>query len=359
MKVLLFGDYSALHKHLKDGLQELGHSVTLLSNGDSFKKISNDINLSSNKKGLLRKVEILLKQTFYGITLSDYDVVQFISPMPFLGGSKLAKLMFDIIRHQNEKVFIVGAGGSSVNTIIADYYQNEFKYPQMYQTQVSEGQFQLWSQSEIGREYNRKIFDKIDGYIPIMYEYAQGYRQLAHKKLKRTIQIPFNMQDVEYFDNKVESKIILFHGINRPKMKGGDIIMDAMRKVEAKYPQSVKSMMIGGVAYNEYLKCLNNANIVLDQTYSVSYGVNAVINMAMGKVVLGGGEKEFLNEFSLSHCPILPIEPDIDSISNKIEEVLDNKSKIKDIGWNSHCFAKEFHNHITVAKLYEEVWCNK
>ena len=39
MKILLLGDYSSLHNYLKKGLVELGHEVTLLSNGDGWKKI--------------------------------------------------------------------------------------------------------------------------------------------------------------------------------------------------------------------------------------------------------------------------------------------------------------------------------
>ena len=37
MKILLLGDFSAVHKNLKDGLLELGHDVVLASDGDGFK----------------------------------------------------------------------------------------------------------------------------------------------------------------------------------------------------------------------------------------------------------------------------------------------------------------------------------
>ena len=43
MKILLLGDYSAVHKNLKEGLCSLGHEVDFASNGDGWKKIPRDI----------------------------------------------------------------------------------------------------------------------------------------------------------------------------------------------------------------------------------------------------------------------------------------------------------------------------
>ena len=37
MKILLIGEYSRLHNSLKEGLQKLGHEVTILGFKDGFK----------------------------------------------------------------------------------------------------------------------------------------------------------------------------------------------------------------------------------------------------------------------------------------------------------------------------------
>ena len=37
MKILLLGEYSAIHKNLREGLISLGHEVNLASNGDGWK----------------------------------------------------------------------------------------------------------------------------------------------------------------------------------------------------------------------------------------------------------------------------------------------------------------------------------
>lgn len=42
MKILLIGEYSRLHNSLKEGLQHLGHDVTLISTGDGMKQFPSD-----------------------------------------------------------------------------------------------------------------------------------------------------------------------------------------------------------------------------------------------------------------------------------------------------------------------------
>ena len=60
MKILLLGEYSGIHKNLKEGLVELGHDCVVASAGDNWKKISTDINLESIFKGLVGKAEYRL-----------------------------------------------------------------------------------------------------------------------------------------------------------------------------------------------------------------------------------------------------------------------------------------------------------
>ncbi|MEE1338450.1 MAG: glycosyltransferase family 1 protein, partial [Muribaculaceae bacterium] len=43
MKILLVGEYSNVHWTLAKGLRELGHTVTVASNGDFWKNYPRDI----------------------------------------------------------------------------------------------------------------------------------------------------------------------------------------------------------------------------------------------------------------------------------------------------------------------------
>ena len=60
MKILLIGEYSRLHNSLKEGLQKLGHEVTILGFRDGFKDFHVDFPLEKKwDSGFLKKIKKL------------------------------------------------------------------------------------------------------------------------------------------------------------------------------------------------------------------------------------------------------------------------------------------------------------
>ncbi|MFQ4134219.1 glycosyltransferase family protein [Vibrio vulnificus] len=358
MKILLLGEFSALHKNLKEGLVELGHDVTIASSGDGWKNICGDIDFSSRKKGLLGKVEKILKLIRVVPKFKNYDVVQFIAPVLFPRLLGLNWIITRFIIKYNRTIYLVGAGATDQITGIADFCEKHYKYPQLYK-EIRKSNPIMWSQTSAGRKYNAWFFNQINGYIPIMYEYAQGYRMLNNPKLCRTIPIPINIDKIEYKENIVCDKVVIFHGLNREGVKGTHIIREAMNKIQHDYPNDVECIIDGNMPLDVYLRFLERVNIVIDQAFSVSSGVNGVYNLAMGKVVLGGGEPEFLTEFELEKSPLIPIEPTSESIYNQLKFLIDNRLKINSIGKESREFVEKHHNYKSVAQQYIDVWKSK
>ena len=60
MKILLIGEYSNVHATLATGLRELGHQVTVISNGDFWKNYPRDIDVTRQigKWGGVKLMEI-------------------------------------------------------------------------------------------------------------------------------------------------------------------------------------------------------------------------------------------------------------------------------------------------------------
>ena len=86
MKILLLGEFSGVHTNLKEGLEALGHSVTLASSGDSYKNFQGDFNYAPKKNNKLYRV--LFKIIFLLLTIKKlyhYVVVQIIAPNIFVG----------------------------------------------------------------------------------------------------------------------------------------------------------------------------------------------------------------------------------------------------------------------------------
>lgn len=80
MRILLLGEFSALHKNLRDGLRELGHEAVVASVGDGWKRIPADIDLGSQATGWRGRLERIARPVWSLPKLTGYDVVQIINP---------------------------------------------------------------------------------------------------------------------------------------------------------------------------------------------------------------------------------------------------------------------------------------
>ena len=78
MKVLLLGEFSSLHRYLKEGLQELGGiDVKLFANGDSWKKIGGaDGSLFNYYGGIPGRIKTYGEALKNARAFEGYDVVQ-------------------------------------------------------------------------------------------------------------------------------------------------------------------------------------------------------------------------------------------------------------------------------------------
>lgn len=355
MKILLLGEFSSLHRNLQEGLIEIGHEVILASSGDGYRNVYRDIDLAKkNNLGLFKNAELFYRLQKITNNFKGYDVVQLMTPVAFPKKFGINKFLLGRIKDNNDKLFLVGAGATGQNIIIADFLKKQFKYPEICQSKLSDNK-NLWSQTEEGRKYNEWFHELIDGYIPIMYEYAQGYRNLNYQKLKNTIPIPVNLDKIEYIGNSVKNKIVIFHGITR-EGKGTHIISKALENIQSRYPNEVEIILKGNMPLKEYLEILNKANIVIDQTYAVSYGVNAVYNLAKGKIVMGGGEDECLKEFGVTKSPLIPILPNVRDIEMKLEKLIEEKDSFEEQGYQSRLFAEKIHDYKKVAHQYVQTW---
>ena len=81
MKVLLLGEYSNVHWTLAQGLRALGHSVTVASDGDSWKNYPRDIDLHRKSTGKTDTLDFLFSVARALPFMRGYDVVQLINPV--------------------------------------------------------------------------------------------------------------------------------------------------------------------------------------------------------------------------------------------------------------------------------------
>lgn len=350
MNILLFGEYSGLHNNLKVGLEKLGHNVNIAANGDGFKKLASDISLGSSSPKLYGKIDRLITPFLKINKFKGFDITQFINSNPFTA-CNFNKFLSKEVLSFSEKNFLLACGDDPV------FFQNidKFRY-HPYSSFENDGVNHIPNYGKTYIDIHNIFVESVDGIIPVMFEYAIGYKE--HQKVKSTIPLPIDTDNIVYNDNRIESKVHFFHGLNRPFFKGTPIISAAMNKLKSNYPNDVKITIAGNMSQNDYLSVLDSANIVLDQCKGYSYGMNALYSLSKGKVVMSGSELEALEELGIQqvNCPIINIQPNLNQVYNQLTFLLENRKNIENIGYKSRKFVEKYHDSKTIAEKYIETW---
>ena len=353
MKVLLLGEFSALHKYLKEGLEEIGVDVRLLANGDSWKKIDGADGFLYRTGGniLQRSYRIGIEPLKRMDVFSGYDVVQFINTICFY--PTINPYMVSEIKKRNHVLSLVAAGYDSrlyekYMTGFFDYYMmdNADSILRSFDRKTLKGNIHQWN--------DHKVEKYVDVIIPSAYEYRVGYAESG--KASIVVPFPINVKNIEYSENETKNRIVFFHGLNRETEKGTSYIRKALDKLKNNYPNDVEVIIDGHMPFKRYQEVLKKSNVVIDQCKSYGYGINACISMAEGKIVLSGRHQEHLDSMGVDKCPIIEIKPDVEQIYSQLLLILENRTRIPQLGRESREYVEKYHDHIKVANIYYHIW---
>ena len=355
MRILLLGEYSGFFKNLKSGLLKLGHEVTLLANGDEFKQIKGaDAPLNKNlSQSFFKKVYRKMFEPFFDKRLyQDYDAVLLINTEVFY--PKVMGRVLKKLKKHNKKVFLSSCGYDLA--IYKAFLEGKFEYYMFENNYKTVNRFNGPSWKKFNeRETEFKLIDKyIDCVIPTAYDYIVGYK----RKYCPIILLPIDCDETKFNENKVNDKVVFFHGLNREEEKGTKYIVEALNMLKEKYPDDVEVIVDGKMPYDKYVQVMNKANVVLDQCKSYWYGMNAIIAMAQGKVVCSGARDESLAEVNISReeCPVIEIKPNAEFIFKKLEQLVLHKEKIPELGRKSRAYVEKYHECQVVAQQYINVF---
>ena len=364
MKILLIGEYSNVHWTLAEGLRSLGHKVCVLSNGDFWKNYKRDISLTRNTNSKAEGIVYLLKTLTILPKLRNYDIVQFINPMFLeLKAERIAPI-YKYIKKHNKKAFLCAFGMDAYWVEACTKRPRTFKYSDFnigdkaIENEYTNAQAADW-QGTPKAKLNKFMAHDSHGIIAGMYEYHTAYKQEFPNKLSY---IPFPIETEEIEANQLYStdrKLRFFIGIQKQRnvYKGTDIMLRALERIHNDYPNDCEILRAESLPFEEYSKLVNKCDILLDQLYGYSPGMNALLAMSKGKIVVGGAEEEcykILNEDNLR--PMVNVIPDEEDVYNKLKWLIENKEKVASMQQDSIVFVRKHHNPIKVAREYLEFW---
>lgn len=352
MRILLLGDFSGMHTHLGVGLRDLGHEVTVASSGDGWKRLPNDISLGIDDPNIFRKIERNLKPFALINRLTGFDVVQFQNPVVFPWRFGVNAWMMRRVAASSGRVFLSAAGDDA---FFWRHARNELGYgpfDDFLKFDLKADRY-FWETERMYR-WNLELVRLVRGVIPVAYEYWLGYCHCP--KVSPTIPLPVDCQALSYEENRVTGRIRILHGLNREGFKGSRFIREALNRIEDEYRDQVEVLYVERLRFSEYLQTLRTCHVLVDQALSHSWGLNAILALAMGKVVLSGAEPEALRALGIDETPVINIPPDVGRIRQIIERLIHSKETFPALGRRGREFAENLHDCRNVARRYLDAW---
>ena len=361
MKILLLGEYSNVHATLAEGLRELGHEVTVISNGDFWKNYPRDIDVSRST-GKFGGLKLITKLYWLLPKMKEYDVVQLINPMFFEVKAERLFFFYDYLRKHNKKVFLDAYGPDwywayycSVKKVLR---YSDFNFGDKVRTDEESLKGQKDWIGTTKERLNKYIAESCDGIITGLYEYWACYHPALPKK---TTFIPFPIrcpQNVS-ISSAIPTKVRIFIGINKSRSvyKGTDIMLRAAQDVQAKYPDKMELVKAESVPFAQYQQMMNGSDAILDQLYAYTPSMNPLLAMSKGIICIGGGEPEnyeIINETELR--PVINVEPNYESVYKEVEQLVLHPERIPELKRQSVEYVRKHHDYLKVAHQYLTYW---
>ena len=366
MKILLLGEYSNVHWTLAEGLRSLGHEVCVISDGDSWKNYKRDISLV-RKYNRFGSIKYLIKTYALLPKLRGYDIVQIINPMFLELKAERIVPIYRYLKRHNKKIFMGAFGMDTFWVNACTKEPHIFRYSDF---NIGERKIENSYTKELRADWintgksklNYEIADSCNGIIAGMYEYHTAYKEIYSKKLTY---IPFPIatdtkENITLYNKK--RKIRFFIGIQKERSiyKGTDIMLRALERIAEEYNDECEIYKAESVPFEEYQKLVDNSDILLDQLYGYSPGMNALLAMSKGKIVVGGAEEECYNILSEERLrPMVNVTPNEEDVYKQLKWLIENKRNIASLQQESLQFIKKHHDPAKVAKQYIEFWNNK
>ena len=361
MRILLLGEYSNVHWTLAEGLRQLGHEVTVASNGDFWKDYPRDIDLT-RRPGRLGGIRLLAKIYRLLPRFCGYDVVQLVNPLFFELKAERLFPVFRYLRRHNRKV-VLGAMGMDwywVHTCINDKQlrYSDFNIGDQLRNDPSAVREQADWLGTSKERLNKQIAEECDGIIAGLYEYWACYQPAFPLK---THFIPFPIKRALHpsTERAQKSKVVVFIGINRERSayKGTDIMLRAAKDVQRKYPHLLKLLVAESVPFDQYQQMMDGSDAILDQLYSYTPSMNPLLAMSKGIICIGGGEPEnyeILGETELR--PIINVQPNYESVFHELEQLVLHPEHIPELKQQSVEYIRRHHDYLKVARQYEQFY---
>ena len=307
MRVLIVGEMSGAGTALARGFADNGCIVNHIGFANVFRNIYPEINLSEHH-GVQGVIDRWLKinGTFFK---EKIDLVVFIRYWRFARFDYLNEYMFTRLRERSRAMFFWSL---SCDKVVRDTFKIASPLCKPCLTSDSRSSCKYEEFASVKKESMFKSY--IDIIVTGSIEYKEAYDAAGVKN----VFIPMGIHIEKSDELKVKfSKglMTLYHSLSNVGYKGSDLFLKASSNefIEKNYQLRIEEK----VPLEEHLYHIDNSDVVFDQLYNRSLGMNGLQVLKRGRVLLCGRLNDYYGDF------ILPgiISPNVEGIVASLSEV--------------------------------------
>ena len=349
VNILLLGEASGAHLALAKGLRKLGFNVDVVRASNPQNR--DGIITMSSKFKPVRHFELL---KFLYKRRRKYHIVQVCNTigvnvlLSFLGcvSSRIQRKIIDSLFSYSRLVYwALGCDNIffSVNSMVCKGCAG------FSDERYSECKF-LWSRFNQEADILKSCYEKV---FCAMIDYARGLDMKAISY--EFLQLPVDLERFPLVDlgHRKRENILVVHPSSSYGFKGTNYIERVFDKVRNICGHNVGFYVLSGMPYREYCKKIKEADVIVDQCLSLSYGMSALEGLAAGKVVVSPNDTSMLG-----NVPSPFIWKGLEGIESAILDAIEiarNPDKMVEYSCYSRAFLERYHDSSVVARE----WCKK
>lgn len=146
-----------------------------------------------------------------------------------------------------------------------------------------------------------------------------------------------------------EGKLRIVHIPSNAKVKGTDYVREQINKIK----DQVEYIELTRVSHERVLFEYLNADIVIDQVLTGTYGNTSLEAMALGTAVMA-----YLNPIYTAYEPEQPpiISVEVSTLCDKVLYYVENRKELENIGKSGKLFVEKYHSYNEVGKKLIELY---
>jgi hypothetical protein len=352
-KILIIGEMSGAAMNLKLGFKFIGCDVVHVGYKNIFREIEPDINLSKYN-GVKGAIDRIIKSVNF-VLFDNYDFVIFTRywEFPFYN-DYLNEYLFKILKRSTNYIFFW--------SLSCDYIvRNDFKYTSplcanclKYDQQSTICKYE--TKQSVSKELVFKRY--IDMIVPGAIEYADAYKNEPNvSKQIIPISIFIDNSETNFITyNKINDKLIIYHSISRNGFKGSELMLNALRRYQGLNNFELK--LEEKVPYEKHKINIVNSNVVIDQLYNRSFGMNSLLTLISNRLLIAGGISDLLINLDIKdEPPYLPISQY--DLNRTYEFLNNNKNSLIEMSNRGRDYVSKHFNSISAAQNFIKFYQNK